>query len=685
MQESLQKRIQPVAIFYSYAPEDEGLCNALEKHLALLRQQNVISELHRRRIEAGKDWSQELDSYIDHASIILLLISADFFNSDYAYRREMQRALELHKAGKARVIPILLRPVDWTRAPFAHLSPLPTNRKSVTLWHNKDAAFQDIAQNIRMSVEKLLQQQADDPEGTLVRDKPRAEPTKTGRYLPAKDRPGGKDKAKHAPLIAILILSLVLVCVGAGTLARFALRPASTQSSSPLTPGSFNDLSEGRFIFDQWQVPVPWKVDAQNELMHNNTSAALADWKMAIDENPSDAESHIYWQDQQALQTGQPYVTVVALVNLVNAPDHAQPGRSRDILQGIALAQNEFNTDHADLKICVLIANVNASPQNLLSFNDAFGEVVQQIIAAARSDSVYRHIVGVVGWPFNKNKDVLQQLTGNHLAVISSIALNDELLTTRGFFSVAPSFQAEAQAAMSYINAHWPGKPVYLLEDASDLYSQQLGDAFYQASGNTAQLIAYTVGKDCHAPGVCNTLNPYLNDNGNAVVYFAGYPDDARFFLDKLRAFSNINVIGGDVLSQMVNTQQQYPGVFDGLYYTAFAFHETVHNQSFGQNFSLDYQQLFNAQRASPLCYYTCTLASNDTILAYDAALVLTQTALSVEQNNVSTKQAIFDALGKRKIQGASGLLSFAADGTLVRENAVLVLKIDPKGFTQLA
>ena len=55
----------------------------------------------------------------------------------------MQRALERHDANEARVIPILLRPVDWNNAPFAYLQALPTDAKPITTWRNRDAAVPD--------------------------------------------------------------------------------------------------------------------------------------------------------------------------------------------------------------------------------------------------------------------------------------------------------------------------------------------------------------------------------------------------------------------------------------------------------------------------------------------------------------------------------------------------------------
>ena len=102
---------------------------------------------------------EKLDRSIDHhfntAHIILLLISSDFLASDYCYSIEMTRALKRHEAGEVRVIPILLRPVDWEHAPFAQLQVLPQNAVPVTSWKNQDLAFQDIAIQLRKVIEEV--------------------------------------------------------------------------------------------------------------------------------------------------------------------------------------------------------------------------------------------------------------------------------------------------------------------------------------------------------------------------------------------------------------------------------------------------------------------------------------------------------------------------------------------------
>src|SRR2546421_12707822 len=101
-----------VEVFCSYAHEDEAWRQKLETHLSLLRRQGLISLWHDRLIVPGTDWAKTIDMQLETASIILLLVSADFFASDYCYGTEMKRALERQKAGEAQVIPILVRPVD---------------------------------------------------------------------------------------------------------------------------------------------------------------------------------------------------------------------------------------------------------------------------------------------------------------------------------------------------------------------------------------------------------------------------------------------------------------------------------------------------------------------------------------------------------------------------------------------
>ncbi len=69
-----------------------------------------------------------------------------FLASDYCYDLEMKRAIELQKAGTARVIPIILRECLWQESPFAKFQSLPKDLKAVTSWTNRDEAWTDAGQ-----------------------------------------------------------------------------------------------------------------------------------------------------------------------------------------------------------------------------------------------------------------------------------------------------------------------------------------------------------------------------------------------------------------------------------------------------------------------------------------------------------------------------------------------------------
>ena len=146
-----------IAVFFSYAHRDEALRNELAEHLRLLERQGIITGWHDRRITGGTEWAGAIDEHLRTAQIILLLISASFLASDYCYDVELRHAINRHEAGEARVIPVIVRPVDWHSAPFGKLQALPKDGRAVTSWPNPDEAFADIARGIRSVAEELAQ------------------------------------------------------------------------------------------------------------------------------------------------------------------------------------------------------------------------------------------------------------------------------------------------------------------------------------------------------------------------------------------------------------------------------------------------------------------------------------------------------------------------------------------------
>ena len=146
---------EPLSVFISYAHKDETDKDELVIHLANLKRQGKIRAWQDRDIEAGTEWHEEIRQQLETAEIILLLITPRFIASDYCFDLEMQRAVERHNQGTARVIPIMVKPCDWQETPFSKLQVLPKDAKPISTWSDRDQAFLDVVQGIRKTVESL--------------------------------------------------------------------------------------------------------------------------------------------------------------------------------------------------------------------------------------------------------------------------------------------------------------------------------------------------------------------------------------------------------------------------------------------------------------------------------------------------------------------------------------------------
>jgi len=153
----------PLSVFIAYARRDEAFKDTLIVHLATLKRQGKIRAWQDREIEAGTEWGVTTKQQLESAQIILLLITPYFIASDHCYDLEMQRAIQRHEEGTARVIPIVVKPCDWRGTPFNKLQALPKDAKPISRWDDQDDAFLDVVQGIRRAVETLQSPKGSSP------------------------------------------------------------------------------------------------------------------------------------------------------------------------------------------------------------------------------------------------------------------------------------------------------------------------------------------------------------------------------------------------------------------------------------------------------------------------------------------------------------------------------------------
>ncbi len=133
-------------VFLSYSQSDKGLLEDFKKQLSLLDRQGKLQLWDDSKISPGGDWDNAIKQELAQADIIILLVSADYIATDYLWEEEMMDALE-HQ--KAIVVPVILRPCDWTSAPFSHLNALPKEGVPITSHSDQDAAWKEVVQGIR--------------------------------------------------------------------------------------------------------------------------------------------------------------------------------------------------------------------------------------------------------------------------------------------------------------------------------------------------------------------------------------------------------------------------------------------------------------------------------------------------------------------------------------------------------
>ena len=174
-----------VKIFFSYAHEDEELLRKLQAYLEPLKDEHLVDEWYAHDVSVGTEWVQEINTHLNTAYIILLLVSQYWLDSDYPYSAEMQQAMERHALGNAQVIPVILRPVYYQKTPIVKLQVLPVDAKPVVNWLNLDEAFLHITDKIRIAAKELEQNNEASRRNGVQQLRESDDFYRTGRYIEA--------------------------------------------------------------------------------------------------------------------------------------------------------------------------------------------------------------------------------------------------------------------------------------------------------------------------------------------------------------------------------------------------------------------------------------------------------------------------------------------------------------------
>lgn len=142
-----------VRLFIFYARRDKSFKNELVTHLAGMRRKGIIADWNDRQILPGQDWDQEIKARLENSQIVLFLISSDFLNSDYIHDVEIARIMEKHEKGKVTIVPVVIRPCDFSILEISQFQALPLatgeGLKPVSRWDNRDEAWLNVVNGLK--------------------------------------------------------------------------------------------------------------------------------------------------------------------------------------------------------------------------------------------------------------------------------------------------------------------------------------------------------------------------------------------------------------------------------------------------------------------------------------------------------------------------------------------------------
>ncbi len=150
----------PLKTFIIYAHEDRSTVNAIRGQLRIFEKREVLQIWDDGEILAGQDWDKSIKLKLESAQLILLFISVDFLNSEYIEKTELQAALQRHRDGEAKLIPIIVRPCFWQEYfELGKFQALPPQAKPILSHdaHAIDDAYHAVALGIKAAADEMLQ------------------------------------------------------------------------------------------------------------------------------------------------------------------------------------------------------------------------------------------------------------------------------------------------------------------------------------------------------------------------------------------------------------------------------------------------------------------------------------------------------------------------------------------------
>ncbi|MBE9571429.1 MAG: TIR domain-containing protein [Proteobacteria bacterium] len=158
-------------VFISYSHKDEDWKNRLLTQLKVLQYEDIIDLWEDRRIEAGKDWYEEIQEAINKANVAILLISADFLTSKFIRSEEVPKLLERREKEGIRIFPVVIKPCPWKQVKWlARMNLRPKDGRPISGGneHQIDTDMMNIAEEVASIIQRCISKVVGDKGSTIL-------------------------------------------------------------------------------------------------------------------------------------------------------------------------------------------------------------------------------------------------------------------------------------------------------------------------------------------------------------------------------------------------------------------------------------------------------------------------------------------------------------------------------------
>ncbi len=287
-------------------------------------------------------------------------------------------------------------------------------------------------------------------------------------------------------VIAGVILVLGgLIFTGTRILSNKSEQPIVTDANTSINTGTFisNSANNSQLISQGEKIllePNPTKEAGANAFSQENWDGAIASYEQAVNNNPNDPESKIYFNNAKARKAGNP-LTIAVVAPISNSLDSA-----KEILRGVASQQEEFN-------------QIPSSSGQLLEVVIINNSDILKAASIAQDLINFSNLLGVVGYGIDPgSQQALKQYNGTDLVALSPLTTS---VTSDGKLQIIPLDQKQnellgnylqgvSKTLLGYAQKKHSNPAVILFYNSDSSYSLQLKQELINAlSGVNGKLI----------------------------------------------------------------------------------------------------------------------------------------------------------------------------------------------------